>query len=67
MKFTIKTTGEKFNKILTEAISRRGFTVYTKSDGGYGVQELKDQDVEMLKNMVAQLCDHNGVKYEIKC
>ena len=65
MIFRIKNPDKKFIEILTNSISRKGLTVYTKDNGGYGVQNLEEKDQEMLSNMVAQLCDHHGVEYEI--
>jgi hypothetical protein len=65
MIFKIPNADEEFSRILTKTISRRGYTVYSKSKNKYGVQSLEESDQRILKNMVAQLCDHHGVEYEI--
>jgi hypothetical protein len=65
MRIIINNTKKNFSKTLTSAIARKGYTVYKKEGGGYGVCNLEQIDQDILKNMVAQLCDHHNVDYEI--
>ena len=67
MRFIIKKSkkSKDIGKAVTTAISRRGYTVYEQGMNKYGVVGLEVQDRNVLRNMIAQLCDHYGADYEI--
>lgn len=67
MKFIIRSSkkSKDIGKAVTTAISRRGYTVYEQGKNKYGVKGLDVSDQNIIRNMVAQLCDHHGADYEI--
>ena len=66
LKVIIKDCDQSFIDILTQAISRRGYSVYKKEDGReYGVRHLNKPNQDGVKVLVAQLCDHYGKDYTI--